>query len=47
MSQDVHVYLFPLPDGTTEVILKLVQCWTKNNKDPENFVYVLPVIVPF
>jgi hypothetical protein len=25
MNQDVHVYLFPLPDGSTEVILKLVQ----------------------
>jgi hypothetical protein len=46
ISQDVHVYLFPLPDGSTEVILKLVQRWTKNNKDPENSVYVLPVLVP-
>lgn len=25
MNQDVHVYLFPLPDGCTELILKLVQ----------------------
>jgi hypothetical protein len=46
-SQDVHVYLFPLADGTTEVILKLVQRWTKNNKDLENSVYVLPVLIPF
>ena len=43
ISQDVHVYLFPLPDGSTEVILKLVQCWTKNNKDPDNSVYRIEV----
>ena len=46
MSQDVHVYLFPLPDGSTEVIVKLVQRWIKKNKDPENSVYALPVLVP-
>ena len=26
-----------LRDGFTEVIIKIVQWWTKNNKDPENF----------
>lgn len=43
IPQDVHIYLFPLPDGSTKVILKLTQRWVKNNKDPENHVYaVLP-----
>ena len=28
-----------LPDGTTEIVLKIVSRWTKNNKDPENSVY--------
>ena len=31
ISQDVHVYLFPLPDGSTEVILK-----GQNTDDPEH-----------
>jgi hypothetical protein len=26
-SQDVHVYLFPLPGGSAEVIIKLVRGW--------------------
>jgi hypothetical protein len=43
-SQDVHIYLFPLHDGTTEIIVKLVQRWTKNNKDPENSVYALVIL---
>jgi hypothetical protein len=40
IPQDVHIYLFPLPDGTAEIIIKLTQRWVKNNKDPENHVYV-------
>jgi hypothetical protein len=46
VSQDVHVYLFPLRDGSTEVIVKIVQRWTKNNKDPENSVYILLSSLP-
>jgi hypothetical protein len=38
--QEVHIYLFLLFDGTTEVILKFTQRWVKNNKDPENHVYL-------
>ena len=44
-SQGVHVYLFPLPDGSAKVIIKLVQRWTKNNKDPENSVYAFTVLI--
>ena len=45
MSQDVHVYLFPLLDGLAEVVLKIVQRWVKNNKDPEKSVYAFPILV--
>lgn len=34
-SQGIVSYLFLLPDSSTEVIMKLVQRWAKNNKDPE------------
>jgi len=30
---------FPRSDGTTEAVLKIVQRWTKNNKDPEHSMY--------
>lgn len=31
-------------DSSTEVIIKIVQRWTKNNKDPENSVYALTIL---
>jgi hypothetical protein len=43
VSQDIYIYLFSR-DDITEVIIKLVQRWTKNNKDPENSVYVLIIL---
>jgi hypothetical protein len=43
-SQDVVSYLFLLPDGSTEVVMKLVQRWAKNDKDPENTVYTFTVL---
>lgn len=33
------IYLLLLSNDTIEIILKIVQWWTKNNKDFENFVY--------
>ena len=36
--QDVIIYLLFLRDGITEVVLKIVQRWVKNNKNPENSV---------
>jgi hypothetical protein len=44
VNHDVHIHLFPLRDGITEAIVKLVQRWTKNNKDPENSVYALVIL---
>jgi hypothetical protein len=44
-SQDVVSYLFLLPDGSTEVVMKLVQRWAKNNKDPENALYAFTVLI--
>jgi hypothetical protein len=40
-NQDVHFYLSPLPNETPECVVKLVQGWTENNKEPERTVYLL------
>jgi hypothetical protein len=44
-SQDVVSYLFLLPDGSTKVVMKLVQRWAKNDKGPENTVYAFTVLI--
>ena len=44
-SQDVVSYHFLLPDGSTDVVMKLVQRWAKNNKASENTVYAFTVLI--
>jgi hypothetical protein len=44
-SQDVVSYLFLLPDGSTEVGMKLVQRWAKNDKDSENTAYAFAILI--